>query len=84
MNKKQLLNRNYKEISICQLDGCSNPILKKTRNKRNKYCCDEHAQEARKMYRKLWCSMNKNVVKEYNRKYQAKLKENRKICNFYK
>ena len=75
MNKETLLNRNYKDISICQLDGCNNPILKKTKNKRNKYCCDEHAILARKEYKKLWLSMNKDKVKEWNRKYQIKARK---------
>lgn len=74
MDKEILKNRQYKNIYICQLEGCYEPILKKTDKKRNKYCCDEHAQQAKKLYRKMWVKENKEKISRYNKRYFKKLK----------
>lgn len=76
MKRAELFNKNYKEILFCQLTGCNTPILKKTRNKRNKYCCDQHAEKAKKQYRRLWVRLNKDKISKHNKTYQLKLKKN--------
>jgi hypothetical protein len=70
----KLKNRKYKSIYTCQLDGCNNPILKKTKKKRNKYCCDEHAKLAQKQYRKIWVKENKDKIRLINKRYFKKNK----------
>jgi len=66
-------------MTVCQLDGCNEPLLRKTSLKRNKYCCDEHAALARKEYQILWRKNNKEKVKEWNKIGNEKYKSNIKF-----
>jgi len=66
-------------MTVCQLDGCNETLLRNTKLKRNKYCCDKHAALARKEYRALWRKNNKEKTKEWNRIYHKKYKSNIKF-----
>jgi len=72
---KKLQERNYTKYSVCQLEGCDKPLVRKFHQKIRKYCCEEHALEAQRAYRKEWNKRNKDNIKVWNRRYFANRKK---------
>ena len=64
---EKLSSRKYKTFDICQLDGCEKKLIG-----RNKYCCDKHAEEAKKIYRREWEKRNPDRKKQWNKNYYNK------------
>jgi len=72
---EKLKERNYKTYTVCQLPGCSKPLKRKFHQKIRKYCCTEHAQEAKKIYLKEWKLRNKENVSIWNKRYAKNRKK---------
>jgi len=75
--EKKLFTRKYKKLTVCQLPGCKNKLTD-----RNKYCCTEHAEEAKKLYKKIWSRNNKDKVKKHNHNYWIKKNENKQVKTY--
>ncbi len=78
---KKLKATNYRKYTTCQLPGCNKPLKKKFGQKVIKYCCPEHALEAKKLYLAEWKRRHKENVKVWNHRYwlRQKRKKNNQV-----
>lgn len=65
----KLRARNYREYTVCQLPGCSNELKKLSGKNVKKYCCQEHAKKAQRLYINEWRMRNRDRVKKWNKRY---------------
>jgi hypothetical protein len=65
----KLSSRKYKEYTVCQFPGCSKPLKRLFHQKIRKYCSEEHAKEAQRLYIAEWKRKNKDRVKMWNHRY---------------